>query len=60
MNSPLQLVYDERWLEVRFPEPQQMLSWAIVGGGRQLADRVVWHYVTRSELAHDVDPVALL
>jgi adenosylcobinamide amidohydrolase len=51
---------DERFLDVMFDAPQRTLSWAVVGGGFGVHRRVVWHFVTRAELAADLDPVELL
>jgi adenosylcobinamide amidohydrolase len=39
--------------------PHDVVSWAIVGGGRRIASDVVWREVVRGELGPDVDPVAL-
>jgi adenosylcobinamide amidohydrolase len=49
-----------RWLVVRFPGPQRMLSWAIVNGGFQRATIVAWRQVVEGELGLEVDPRALL
>ena len=38
----------------------EVLSWAIVGGGRRQASVVAWHGVRNAELPPEVDPVALL
>lgn len=48
------------WLEVRFPEPQRCLSWAIVGGGLRTAAAVVWHQVRDGDLGVDTDAADLL
>jgi len=60
MDEDFRLDCTERWLDVHFAQPQEVLSWAVVGGGRRRARSVVWHYVRREELPEDVDPVALL
>jgi len=39
--------------------PHDVLSWAIVNGGRRVASEVVWREVVRGELGPEVDPVAL-
>ena len=39
--------------------PHDVLSWAIVNGGRRVASDVVWREVVRGELGPEVDPVAL-
>src|SRR4051812_45663 len=49
-----------RLLVVPFGAPHDVLSWAIVGGGRRVATEVVWREVVRGELGPDVDPAALL
>jgi adenosylcobinamide amidohydrolase len=49
-----------RWLVVRFPEPQAVLSWAIVNGGRRTATSVAWHEVRDAELRPPVSPARLL
>jgi adenosylcobinamide amidohydrolase len=45
-------------LKVTFDEPQETLSWAIVGGGRGRAGAVVWREVCNADLPIDVDPQA--
>lgn len=50
----------DRWLVARFPAPQRMLSWAIVGGGFRNGSAVAWRQVVDGELGLDVDPRALL
>jgi adenosylcobinamide amidohydrolase len=54
------LTEDERFLEVDFGTPMRTLSWALVGGGFGVHERVVWHLVGRGELPLAVDPGALL
>jgi adenosylcobinamide amidohydrolase len=49
-----------RLLVVPLGAPHDVLSWAIVGGGRRVATDVVWREVVRGELGPEVDPVALL
>jgi adenosylcobinamide amidohydrolase len=49
-----------RWLVLRFPTPQRMLSWAIIGGGLRTASTVAWRQVVEGELGLEVDPRALL
>jgi adenosylcobinamide amidohydrolase len=48
-----------RLLVVPLGAPHDVLSWAIVGGGRRVASDVVWREVVRGELGPEVDPVAL-
>jgi adenosylcobinamide amidohydrolase len=43
------------WLTVRFAAPQQVASWALVGGGLRLARDVVWRHVTDADLRPPVD-----
>jgi adenosylcobinamide amidohydrolase len=54
------IVRRDRWLLVRFPGPQRMLSWAIVNGGFRTASTVAWREVALGELGLEVDPQALL
>lgn len=49
-----------RWLLASFSAPQEVLSWAVVGGGRRQARTIAWHQVARGELSADVDPERLL
>jgi adenosylcobinamide amidohydrolase len=51
---------DRRTLAVRFREPHQVLSWAIVGGGRRIARSVLWCHVREGELSPSTDAVALI
>jgi adenosylcobinamide amidohydrolase len=44
-----------RWLVVEWPEPQAMLSWAIVGGGHTRSRKVVWRQIAADELRPPVD-----
>ena len=48
-----------RLLVVPLGAPHDVLSWAIVNGGRRVASDVVWREVVRGELGPEVDPVAL-
>ncbi|MBI3768386.1 MAG: adenosylcobinamide amidohydrolase [Deltaproteobacteria bacterium] len=45
-----------RWLIVDFAEPREVLSWAIVGGGRRRVSAVAWYEVDERELRPPVDP----
>ncbi len=56
----LTLSPDERFLTVLFDRPQRTFGWALVGGGFGVHAGVVWHYVQRAELPHEVDATALL
>jgi adenosylcobinamide amidohydrolase len=49
-----------RMLVVRLGGVHDVLSWAIVNGGRRRARAVVWHEVHSAELGPGVDPCALL
>src|SRR3954452_10712717 len=49
-----------RALIVRLGEPHDVLSWAIVNGGRTKADLVVWREVRLAELGPTADAAALL
>jgi adenosylcobinamide amidohydrolase len=51
---------DRRTLVVRFAVPHQVLSWAIVGGGRRIARSVLWRHVNDHELSPSVDAAELL
>lgn len=50
----------DRFLVARLPEPHEVLSWAVVGGGRRRAETVAWHQVFNRELGPEVDPRELL
>jgi adenosylcobinamide amidohydrolase len=52
------IILDEPWLEVRFPCPHSVLSWACLGGGWRTANRVLWHRVTNDDLPVGLDPLA--
>lgn len=61
MNTALTITLEsDRQLRVRLPGPHRVASWAIAGGGLREADQVLWRYVRREELPHEVDPVRLL
>jgi adenosylcobinamide amidohydrolase len=61
-RPPPAIVLETRpaFLVARLGAMHDVLSWAIVGGGRRQADVVAWHGVRNAELPEDVDPVALL
>jgi len=50
----------ERWLALEWTEPQAVLSWAVVGGGRARARCVVWRRVDERELVPPVDARSFL
>lgn len=54
------LTLDPPFLVVQFPRPQEVASWAVVGGGRRQARTVAWLEVRNADLPPHVDPVALL
>ncbi len=49
-----------RWLIVRFSSEHDVLSWAVVCGGRRRARAVAWYQVHDSDLRPPVDAVSLL
>jgi adenosylcobinamide amidohydrolase len=53
------LVDGERVLVVPLGGPHEVLSWAVVNGGRRRADTVVWRFVRLGELDLDVDADAV-
>lgn len=48
------------WLLVRFTSPQEVLSWAVWGGGRGRSRTVAWYQVTAEDLKPPVDPQQFL
>jgi adenosylcobinamide amidohydrolase len=48
-----------RVLVVRLGGPHELLSWAVLNGGRRRADTVVWRQVGERELDRDTDPELL-
>lgn len=56
----MRLALLDRFLVARLPGPHDVLSWAVVGGGRRRAQVVAWHQVVNRELGPDTDPRALL
>jgi adenosylcobinamide amidohydrolase len=50
---------DEQVMIVPLGGPHEVLSWALVNGGRRRADAVVWRFVTLGELDLDVDAEAV-
>jgi adenosylcobinamide amidohydrolase len=56
MTQGTRIVVKEPWLEVQFPCPHAVLSWAPLGGGWQTANKVLWHRVTNDDLPFGVDP----
>lgn len=58
--SPPAARREGRWLVVDLGGPHQVLSWAVVGGGRRTATEVVWREVRDDELRPPVDAEQLL
>jgi adenosylcobinamide amidohydrolase len=56
----VRLSREGRRLEARFEVEHDVVSWALVGGGRGVTRRVAWCSVTNAELGEHDDPVALL
>ncbi len=52
----MQIERSELWIVTRFAEAQEVLSWAVVGGGRRRATTVANRYVRRADLPEHVDP----
>jgi len=50
----------DRWIVADLGVEHQVLSWAIIGGGKQTTNKVVWLEVANKDLGVDVDPVAYL
>lgn len=50
------LIRHKNQLLFRFPFRHEVLSWAIVGGGRRLASAVFWYQVKAGELRPPVEP----
>lgn len=50
------LKLSDRWLELDFPFPHAVLSWAIIGGGWQTTEKFIWHRVHNQELTPEIDP----
>ena len=49
------VMLDRPWLEARLMRPMRMLSWAPVGGGLTLSDRVLWREVRNADLTPEFD-----
>ncbi len=47
--------HEGRWLVATLPAPEQILSWAVVGGGRAVSQHVAWYQVMDDELRPPVD-----
>src|SRR5579859_571311 len=52
------ITLNEPWLEVQFPCPHSVLSWACLGGGWRTASTVLWHRATDDDLPIGLDPLA--
>lgn len=58
--SSLEIVRDDRWLIVELAEPHEVLSSAMVNGGRGRSRCVAWWEVHEGELGPTIDAEALL
>jgi adenosylcobinamide amidohydrolase len=54
-DSRVESIGRGRALVVSLGEPHEVISWAIVNGGRRRAERVVWREVLMSELGPEID-----
>ncbi|AOP36537.1 adenosylcobinamide amidohydrolase [Leptospira tipperaryensis] len=51
-----QTVCEPEWLEVCFERSHNVLSWAVVGGGWEKTNHVIWHRVRNEDLTLEIDP----
>ena len=51
----IRVTLERPWLEARLPRPMRALSWAPVGGGTTITDRVLWREVRNADLTPDFD-----
>jgi adenosylcobinamide amidohydrolase len=58
-GGAVEITLSPRWLVVRFDGPHQVLSSALVGGGRRRTRTVAWHEVRDAELGPSTDPEVL-
>jgi len=58
-GGALELTPSRNWLVVRFASRHEVLSSALVGGGRRRTRTVAWHEVRNAELGPSVDPERL-
>jgi adenosylcobinamide amidohydrolase len=59
LNQKTRIILNEPWLEVLFPCPHSVLSWALLGGGWRTASKVLWHRATDEDLPIGLDPLTL-
>jgi adenosylcobinamide amidohydrolase len=59
LNQKTKIILNEPWLEVQFPCPHSVLSWALLGGGWRTTSKVLWHRATDEDLPIGLDPLAL-
>ncbi len=59
-DRDIELKRQDKWLLATFAHPQQMLSWAVVGGGMIEASKVVWRRVQELELDQCMHPEIFL
>lgn len=59
MDQKTTITLNEPWLQVQFPCPHSVLSWALLGGGWRSASKVLWHRATNDDLPLGLDPLAL-
>jgi len=59
LNQKTKITLNEPWLEIQFPCPHSVLSWALLGGGWRTASKVLWHRATNEDLPIGLDPTAL-
>lgn len=52
----MEIEQSDLWLVVRFGDEQEVLSWAVVGGGRRRARTICNRHVRREDLPEHVDP----
>lgn len=58
MDSNITLT--KEFLIVEFPRQHDVLSWAVLNGGRSRTSKIVWHQVRNYTLVKDVDPCLYL
>lgn len=55
-SNPVCLIRRGPWLIAEFAEPHEILSWALVHGGRFRTQAVAWYQVRHEDLAPPVEP----
>lgn len=51
----IRVTLDRPWLVAQLPRPMRALSWAPVGGGSVITDRVLWREVRNADLTQEFD-----